>query len=252
MALEHVLSFQLYSSRKFPPLDEQLSTLAALGYTNVEPFGGLYDDVDGLAAGLKAHGLTAVSGHFALDMLENDLDKAVGIARKLGIRLMVCPYLLPDLRPADTAGWKALGERLAKVAAALKQRGFDFAWHNHDFEFVALPDGSLPIQHVLADPSVLLELDIAWVVRAGVDPKPWVQGYAGRIASVHVKDIAPAGEKTDEDGWADVGTGVVPWKDLWPEAVKAGTRLMIAEHDNPSDFRRFAEVSAATMKALAG
>jgi sugar phosphate isomerase/epimerase len=252
MALEHVLSFQLYSSRKFPPLAEQLKTLAALGYTNVEPFGGLYDDVDGLAAGLKANGLTAVSGHFGLDMLETEFDRAVGIARTLGISLVVCPYLMPDKRPTDTAGWKALGERLAKVAAALGAQGLDFAWHNHDFEFFPLADGSLPIQHILADPSVKLELDVAWVVRAGVDPKPWVQGYAGRIASVHVKDIAPAGEKADEDGWADVGTGVVPWREMWPEAVKAGTRLMIAEHDNPSDFRRFAEVSAANMKALAG
>jgi sugar phosphate isomerase/epimerase len=251
MALEHALSFQLYSSRKFPPLDEQLATLAALGYTNVEPFGGLYDDLDGLKAGLDRHGLKAVSGHFALDMLENDLDRAVAIANTLGISLVVCPWVHPDLRPTDTAGWKAFGERLARVAGNLKARGLDFAWHNHDFEFHALPDGSLPIQHVLADPAVKLELDVAWVVRAGVDPKPWLQGYAGRIAAVHVKDIAPAGEKVDEDGWADVGSGVVPWGELWGEAVAAGARVMVAEHDNPSDYVRFATASAAAMKTLA-
>ena len=47
MALEHPLGFQLYSARNFPPLEDQLRTLAALGYTDVEPFGPLYADAVG-------------------------------------------------------------------------------------------------------------------------------------------------------------------------------------------------------------
>ena len=68
---------------------------------------------------------------------------------------------------------------------------------------------------------------------------------------MHVKDIAPAGDKTDEDGWADVGTGTLPWSELWRQCVAAGAEMMIAEHDNPSDFDRFARVSAAAMRAYA-
>lgn len=250
MSLEHPLSFQLYSAREFPPLSEQLSTLARLGYTNVEPFGPIYEDVAGFKAALDSNGLKAASGHFALDRLENDLDGVIAIARQLGMWLVVCPWLHPDLRPADTAGWQMLGRRLAVIAAKLKPHGLSFAWHNHDFEFFPLPDGSMPIQHVLADPGVLLELDVAWVVRAGVDPAPWIDGYKGRIAAVHVKDIAPKGEKTNEDGWADVGTGVVPWGRLWSAVKDAGARIMVAEHDKPSDYQRFAQVSAETMKRL--
>ena len=48
-------------------------------------------------------------------------------------------------------------------------------------------------------------------MRGGADPRRWIERYRGRIPLVHVKDIAPAGEKEDEDGWADVGTGTVPW-----------------------------------------
>ncbi len=250
MALKHPLSFQLYSARKFPRLAEQLTTLAELGYTNVEPFGPIYEDVAGFKAARDAAGLASVSGHFALDLLEGDLDRALGIADALGMEVMVCPYLMPDLRPADTAGWQDLGRRLAAVAGKVRPRGFRFAWHNHDFEFVALPDGSLPIQHILADPAVELELDVAWVVRAGADPLPWVEGYADRLALVHVKDIAPAGSNVDEDGWADVGTGVVPWADVWPKAVAAGPVAMIVEHDNPSDWRRFASTSASAIKGF--
>jgi hypothetical protein len=42
MAPVRPYSFQLYSSRNFPPLADQLGVLSALGYANVEPFGGLH------------------------------------------------------------------------------------------------------------------------------------------------------------------------------------------------------------------
>jgi sugar phosphate isomerase/epimerase len=252
MALDHPLSFQMYSARKFPPVAAQLELLKSLGYTNVEPFGDLYTDASGFKALLDQNGLKAESGHFAVSLLEDQFDKALGIIRTLGCSIAIAPYLMPEDRPKDAAGWKAFGKRLGAIAARLKGEGIEFAWHNHDFEFIALPDGSLPIEHLMADALVQLELDVAWVVRAGADPARWLDHFAGRIIAVHVKDIAPAGQKADEDGWADVGAGTVPWKSLWPKAVAAGARLMVAEHDNPNDFKRFAATSAKAMAALAG
>ena len=72
------------------------------------------------------------------------------IANTLGIRAIYCPYLLPDQRPADAAGWKAFGERLENAGKPFRDAGLDFGWHNHDFEFVALPDGSIPQDHIFA------------------------------------------------------------------------------------------------------
>ena len=46
MTLAHTLGIQIYSGRKFPPVEAQLATIARLGFTNVETFGPLYDDVD--------------------------------------------------------------------------------------------------------------------------------------------------------------------------------------------------------------
>ncbi len=249
MALATPYSFQLYSSRNFPPLADQLGVLAALGYTNVEPFGGLYDDVAALRAGLDATGLTARSGHFDLNMLEARFDQASAIATILGIEIVICPYLNPTQRPVDAAGWVELGARLRKLAAKIGATGRRFAWHNHDFEFVALPDGAFPIEHVLGG-GVLWEADLAWVTRAGVDPLPWLRRYAGQAPLIHVKDIAAVGERVDEDGWADVGAGRLPWREFWTVAVAAGAEIMIAEHDNPSDFRRFAANSLRAMTKL--
>jgi sugar phosphate isomerase/epimerase len=245
------LSMQLYSARNFPPLASQLAVLADLGYRNVEPFRALYDDVPGLVAALETHGLSARSAHFSVELLEKDFARSIEIAQALGTEIVVLPYLLPAERPSDAAGWAAFAGRVRAIAAKVASEGLRTAWHNHDFEMVALPGGSRPIEHILGA-GVEWEADAAWIVRAGEDPKAWIERYDGQIAAVHVKDIAPRGENADEDGWADVGHGTLDWQALWDAGQKAGAELMIAEHDNPSDFRRFAARSAAAMTSFGG
>jgi len=246
-------SMQLYSARNFPPLADQLKTVASLGYEAVEPFGGLYEDLDALADGVGENGLKVPSAHFSVDLLENRFDRTLEIARRLGVELVVVPYLLPADRPDDADGWKRFAGRLAAMAERVSGEGLAFAWHNHDFEMRALSDGSRPIEHLLAaSDRIGWEADAAWIVRGGEKPVTWIERYEGRIAALHVKDIAPAGEKTDEDGWADVGTGTMDWPLIWRAAGKAGCDLMVAEHDNPSDFRRFADASLRAMNGFEG
>ena len=241
---------QLYSARLFPPADAQFAALAALGYTNIETFGPFYEDVAQTRRLMDKHGLTCASGHYSVDMIETDPDRVLALARVLGTNIIVAPYLQPADRPADMQGYKALGARLSKAARWFEARGLRFAWHNHDFEFVALADGSFPIEHILAD-GVLWENDVAWIMRAKADPNPWIARYKGRAPLAHIKDIAPEGQKADEGGWADVGTGIVPWAELWPLCVAAGAEIMVAEHDNPSDFNRFASAAADAMRRCA-
>jgi sugar phosphate isomerase/epimerase len=250
MTLTYPFGMQIYSGRKFPPVDAQLATIARLGFTNVETFGPLYDDVAATRRILDSHGLSAKSGHFSVAMVESQSERVVDIARRLGVEIVVAPYLTPPERPTTVQGWKALGARLLAIGERILGAGLRFAWHNHDFEFRPLPDGSLPIEHVLGD-RLLWEADLAWVIRGGADPRHWIERYRARIPLVHVKDIAPVGAKADEDGWADVGTGTVPWFELWPLCVAAGAEMMIAEHDNPSDFERFARVSVSAMRGYA-
>jgi sugar phosphate isomerase/epimerase len=248
------ISYQLYSSRNFGPLAQTLEMLASLGYTNVEAYGSLLvDDTTRalLGQGLRAHGLSMPSAHMGLAELEADTAGIIATAKNLGIKAVYCPHIMPDQRPTDGAGWAAFGARLDKIGAAFRAAGLDFGWHNHDFEFKALPDGSFPIEHLMAGgPGLSLELDIAWVARAGVDPLPWIAKYADRITAAHAKDIAPAGEKVDEDGWADIGTGVMNWRELSKALSATKAKLLVLEHDNPSDDKRFASASFAAASAL--
>lgn len=240
-------SFQLYSARNFPPLENNLAMVKRLGYTQVEGFGGLYADVDGLAASLKAHGLAHPTGHFGLDQLK-DTSNALRIAEKLGVKKIFCPYLAPQDRSADDSKWIELAETLGKLGEVFNREGYGFGWHNHDFEFVATTDGHLPIDLILETaPNLEWEADVAWIVRGKADPIAWFDKYGKRITAVHVKDIAPAGENANEDGWADVGFGTLGWDNLIKEVMaRTAAQYFVAEHDNPSDIERFASRSIAT------
>ncbi|MBL8576935.1 MAG: sugar phosphate isomerase/epimerase [Mesorhizobium sp.] len=245
-------SMQLYSARNFQPWNKVLKILGDAGYKEVEGYGGVYDDLAGIKAELDKNGLTMPTGHFSIDMLETDFDGARKIADALGIRTMICPYLNAEARPeATAAGWRGFGERLAKVGARAKKDGYGFGWHNHDFEFKALDDGSVPQEHVLAAaPEIGWEMDVAWVVRGGADPLPWIDRHGSRIVAVHVKDIAKAGQGLDEDGWSDVGHGTIDWASLLKTLrAKTSAKHYVMEQDNPNDFERFARRSIASVKS---
>lgn len=250
------VSFQLYSARNYPPLSDTLALLGSLGYKEVEGFGGIYasldaDGVKALKTDLDANGLTMTTGHFGIDQLESEPQRVIQLAKTLGMDSIYAPFLMPEDRPKDADGWKALGVRLHQAGKPFKDAGFEFGWHNHDFEFVALPDGSLPHDRMFESaPGLSWEIDVAWVIRGGADPKKFLNDYKDRITSIHVKDIAPAGENVDEGGWADVGYGVVDWKDLWSACKATKTRHFVVEHDNPSDLVRCASRSIETIKTF--
>jgi sugar phosphate isomerase/epimerase len=244
-------SFQLYSARNFLPWTKVLKMLGDLGYAEVEGFGGVYDDPRAFRSELDRNGLAMPTGHFSIEALEKDFDGVRRIADALGVKLLVCPYLVAEARPSDAAGWRGFGERLARVGEAAGKAGYGFAWHNHDFEFKALGDGSLPQDHILsAAPDIGWEMDVAWVVRGGTDPLPWIEKHGKRIVAVHVKDIAKPGEGLDEDGWSDVGHGTIDWPGLFKTLrAKSAARYFIMEQDNPNDIERFARRSIAAAKS---
>ncbi|MEP2704055.1 MAG: sugar phosphate isomerase/epimerase [Roseibium sp.] len=240
------VSFQLYSARDFTPWEDVLGRISGLGYTQVEGFGGVYEDPEAFKGLLDKNGLTMPSGHFfPIGNFEEGFDKSISAANTLGMGRLYCPAP-EDLwrNGTDAANWIELAKRLEVVAKRIQDKDLRFGWHNHHWEFMPLPGGEIAMDLLLEHaPSIEWEADIAWIVRGGGDPLKWIKRYGDRITAAHVKDIAPEGECADEDGWADVGHGTLDWTGIMAALRKVDVDLFIMEHDKPSDFDRFASRS---------
>jgi len=247
---EWVISYQLYSARRFPPVQPVLEALADIGYDAVEPYGAVYDeDPTAFRAALDRLGLRCPTAHMSFQGLNQAREKYFQIARTLGVATIVVPFLLPEERPTEVEGWTNIARQLAEHAAATSKAGFRLAWHNHDFEYRTFPDGSRPIDILLAAPQLFWEADVGWIKRAGDSPSAELKRHADRLIAVHAKDLARAGA-TSEDGWADVGAGVIDWREIWPLIEQSQARVWVVEHDNPTDWRRSAEKSLAFLSGL--
>ena len=244
------VSFQLYSARKFPPLDSQLALLSKLGYRNVEPYGGLFAEPEALRAGLKEYKLATPTAHIGIERLRADVEAVAKIAKDFGIKEVIVPAVPQEERTQGAAGWDKLGKELSGYQKKLAAHGIGLAWHNHNFEFSKLPDGSYPLDHIFAAaPGLHWQADIGWIEWAGESAADWIAKYKDRVIALHVKDLAPKGENAEEDGQADVGHGVLDWKRLMPAINLPGVKYLVMEHDNPNDFERFARRSFKTVSA---
>lgn len=248
------IAYQLYTSRKALPLTGQFGFLKGIGYDHIEVWPGAYlADPGGFRRAMDDAGLDAPSVMIPDPTEHDDIDEFIAVAHLLGAKMIVRPGLMPERRPADQDGWKRIAARLSDDARKAERAGLDFAWHNHDFEFVALADGVRPIDLLMAhsDPLVRLELDCGWVFQAGGDIEAELKRFAGRIVAIHAKDAAPLGTVA-EDGWTALGDGVIDWAGLLPAINATGATLAVVEHDEPADWQYVASRSFDTLSGLFG
>ncbi|NLS00739.1 sugar phosphate isomerase/epimerase [Rhizobium sp. P38BS-XIX] len=248
-----ILSIQLYSLRHLGGLDAQLDAAAQAGFTHVETIGSHLDDPKALKVALASRRLDAPTGHIGMPALRNDLQRVADAANETGIKQLFMPALPVEEREGGADEWRRAGAELGEIAGRLKDQGISLGYHNHHWELAAFSNGELPLDCLFegAEGSPLVwQADIAWLARGGGNPKALLQKYAHLLVSAHVKDQAPAGENEDEDGWCDVGAGILDWVDLWTTAAQYGARLMVVEHDNPKDPAGFAARSFAYLQKV--
>ena len=238
MRIVDVLSIQLYTLRELGDLDRILEAVAHAGFRHVEMVGSHLDDPARTLRRLETHGLRASSSHVGLAQLRQKPEAIMEAAEALGIDELYMPAVPPEDRNMDAAGWRALGAELSDIAEDFLVQGLRLGYHNHHWELTP-KDGEKTALELIFDAAgdgpLTWQADVAWLVRGGAEPETWLARYADRLRSAHVKDIAPEGENVDQDGWADVGHGVLDWPKLWEACRVQGAGWMVVEHDKPAD-----------------
>jgi sugar phosphate isomerase/epimerase len=177
-------------------------------------------------------GIGAVSGHFDYAGLEEKLD----YAKELGLTYMVCP-MLPKEQWSSLAGFRKAAELFNRVGEGAKQRGMQFVFHNHCYEFKPT-EGSTGFAELLehTDPALVkLELDMYWLTQAGQDPAKVLREQAGRAVLFHMKDrvaAAPTGYDMDAANYfAEIGQGTIDWAGLLRQAKAQGIKYAFVDQD---------------------
>lgn len=230
---------QLYSVRDLVKQDFEgtLSRVGAIGYKEVEFAGYFNHTPEQVRAALDHAGLTAPSSHVGFEALESGWEAIVQTARQVGHQYLVCAWI-PEERRRTLDDWKHASEVLNHAGSVCKDAGIQFAYHNHNFEFVPV-EGKVPYDVMLesTDPALVkLEVDLFWITFAGADPLAYFGRYPGRFPLVHVKDMRPkpTPDASAEAVMTEVGKGSIDWKKIF-RASQAGIQHYFVEHDQPAD-----------------
>ncbi|MGQ0713112.1 MAG: sugar phosphate isomerase/epimerase family protein [Gemmatimonadaceae bacterium] len=226
------IGIQLYTVRRDMQQDFEgtLARVAEVGYREVE-FAGYYGrSAADVKAMLARVGLTAPSSHIGLPDFRRDVDGIIATASGIGHNYLVVPWLdVSERRTLDD--YRRIGHELNRIGEKVRAAGMRLGYHNHDFELAHM-DGRVPLDVLLeeADPNlVVLELDLYWAVKGGIDPVAYLAQHPGRIPLVHVKDSAGA----PEHRMVDVGKGTIDFGQIFARREQAGIRHAFVEHDDP-------------------
>ena len=225
------IGVQLYSVRGAAQKDlpKVLEAINEMGYRGVE-FAGYYgweDNPKELRKLLDDSGLKCCGTHTALDTLQGDaLKSTVELNSILGN-----PFLIvPSLRAESENDWKELAKTFNEIAAKASDMSMRVGYHAHAGDFKSLGD-STPWEIFFdnTDQEVLMQIDIGNCLAGGGDPLKMLKKYAGRSATVHLKEHGgPEG--------AVIGKGVVPWKEVLETVEAVGrTDWYIVEHETGTE-----------------
>jgi len=221
-----------------------LEKVAAIGYKYIEAVdyrdGKFYGMTpDEFKKQLNDLGMVPLSIHMGMVNLDN-ADKLIADVKAAGFKYFVAPIppmgLAKFNREARSLAMTDNVDSLVLVLNAIGQKckaaGLEFLYHNHNFEFIANANGIVPMDYMLEklDPEIVnFQIDLYWVVKAGVDPVAYFEKYPGRFKIWHVKDM------DDQGRFAPVGTGSIDFAKLLAKKDVSGMQYYIVEQDQTFD-----------------
>lgn len=251
---------QLYSVRTDLEKDfyGTLKAVREMGYAGVEFYGEYYGNTPTqIKQWCTELGLIPFSNHVPFQQMIDDVDKVIEDNLILGVQYLVFPYMDEASRPGvDPVQFKETVAKIGEIGEKVHAAGFQLLYHNHDFEFVTLEDGTVGYDYIFSSNGrvkVQNEPDVCWANYAGFDPVEVLGKYAGNIPVVHLKDYYIEGKLSsapyaligittdnamkDDGGWFEyrpVGMGQVDIPAVIKAAIAGGSQWLCVEQDEPS------------------
>jgi sugar phosphate isomerase/epimerase len=266
-----------------------LERVAEAGYKNIEMIGynlrnySRYMDeipVELFRDKLQELGLSLVSsqesGRSDMSIDSHDWESVCAYYDKLDCHSIV----IPSIWMKDREDALRIAEQMNRAGKMMHENGFNFYFHNHAHEFIK--DGEKTLYEYIIDNTdpayVRFELDLGWVIRAGLKPVEILNKLGKRCDIVHLKDISHNpkfpinifqalkqdsckefdgfriyGSHTSPEDYADLGTGSYDFTELYELIHKLGSvRYAIVENIGASTdkFKSIASDLNVVMKHI--
>jgi sugar phosphate isomerase/epimerase len=208
---------------------ETLQKIASYGYGFIENFEGKQGLYWGMTykefgAFIKDNGMSIVSSHCNIN---TDFEKKAAEAAEIGMKYLICPYKGPQKSIDD---FKRFANEFNAKGEICRKNGIRFAYHNHDYSWKTL-DGQIP-QEVMMDNTdknlVDFEMDMYWVVAAGIHPETYLKKYSHRFRLAHIKDMTTTATGVES---CVLGKGTIDYKSLIKTAKHNGVNYFIVEQE---------------------
>lgn len=238
------LGIQLYMVKEDMEKDTPgtLKQLAAMGYTQIESYGGnkgMFWGVSNkefkkLSNGL---GLTLISSHYNDD--PGGFEKQAEKAAEIGMKYLICPWKGPQ-KSIDS--FKRFADEFNSNGQICKKHGLRFGYHPHDYPYKKI-DGQLPIDVLLSHTDkelVDFQMDYYYTVTEKQSPEEYLRKYPDRFKLCHMRDVLkvrlPKGSQ--EESACDLGQGIINYPHLLSTALDNGMKYFFVEqsrfyHETP-------------------
>ena len=244
------ISFQLYTARKFAPYGSIFEFISSTGIKNIELFAlSDFDEIE-IKDMLQEYNLTSLSAHISFESLEQ-IDIILNKLQYLNIKhaIIPAPKAIPgkefeDFFKISEDEWIKLAKEISKNIKIFNDNGFSLGYHNHSFEFNALPNGKYPIEYILDENEELkFEIDLGWTTAGNANPFEWIDKYKNQIIACHLKDFYSNENMLDHENQSSIGEGFINWKELLSKISETPCEVIAIEHDDPKDYKTYIKKS---------
>lgn len=234
------LGVQLYSLRNF--FETEADTLMVfkatkdMGYEICQYSGksiATEDDARLIRRAADEAGIKLRNGSFSAAEIMADPKGVIEKMNILGTEYTMVGSMPKELRGSLDGAIKFLKD-MEEPTKILMDAGKTINYHNHDFEFKPLEDGSTAMERILnANNGWVFMLDVCWSQFAGADTlKLMDEMGAERLPQIHFKDMTGELNEKGRPVFCPCGTGLVNFAPIVEKANAFGIPEMFVEQDN--------------------